>query len=82
MVETKITSEMVEAVRKAILIGLEESHPDHYSNPSSYSSKITIDGEFDLRLVVVRALEALEGYRDLDSLADIYIKDDLTEKFD
>ena len=37
--------------------------------------RTTIDGEFDLRLVAVRAIESLGGYRGLDSLADMYINE-------
>ena len=73
--EIEITPEMVEAVSKAILAGLEESNPDCFINPLSYSPRITIDGQFDLRLVAIRAIESLEGYRDLAGLADMHINE-------
>ena len=67
--------EMVEAVSTAILIGLEESNPHRYINSPAYSPRTTIDGEFDLRLVAVRAIESLGRYRDLVGLADVYINE-------
>ena len=71
--KTEITPEMVEAVIRAILAGLKESDPDRYFNRPSYSLRTTIDGEFDLRLVAIRAIEALGRYRDSVGLADMYI---------
>ena len=73
--EVEITPAMIEAASKAILAGLEESNPDRYINSPSYSLRTTIDGEFDLRLVAVRVLESLEGYRDSAGLADMSINE-------
>ena len=73
--EVEITPKMVEAVSKAILAGLEESNPDRYINSPAYSPRTTIDGEFDLRLVAVRAIESFGRYRDSIGLADMYINE-------
>ena len=71
----EISPEMVEAVSRAILAGLEESNPDRYINSPSYSLRTTIDGHFDLRLVAVRAIESLGGYQDSVRLADMYVNE-------
>lgn len=71
--DIEITPEMIRVVSKAIVGGLEESNPDRYISSPSYSPRTTIDGEYDLRLVAVRAIESLGGYRDSARLADMYV---------
>ncbi len=69
----EITPEIVDSVKAAILTALEESDPNVFF--CEFPPKTTIDGRVDLRLVAVRAMEALSGFEDIAGLADIYINE-------
>jgi hypothetical protein len=66
---------MIEAVSKSILAELKKSDPDRYFYRQSYDLRTTIVGQFDLRLVAVRGIEALGLYRDSAGLADVYVNE-------